>query len=111
MNAKEMDEPSKIVEQLTLEEKACLCSRKDFWNLKAVERLGLDSIMVTDGPHSLRKQAGESDHLGINQSVPIACFPWKGEATVFLWEQTVGISAYGKVLPWRGTAGRQSWRP
>jgi beta-glucosidase len=77
MNVKEMDKPSKIVEQLTLEKKACLCSGKDFWNLKAVERLGLGSIMVTDGPHSPRKQAGESDHLGINQSVPAACFPGK----------------------------------
>ncbi|MDR3174844.1 MAG: glycoside hydrolase family 3 C-terminal domain-containing protein, partial [Treponema sp.] len=73
MNGKEAI--AKIVEQLTLEEKASLCSGKDFWTLKAVERLGLGSIMVTDGPHGLRKQAGNSDHLGINQSVPAACFP------------------------------------
>ncbi|MDR0641752.1 MAG: glycoside hydrolase family 3 C-terminal domain-containing protein, partial [Treponema sp.] len=72
---KGMNEPSKIVGQLTLEEKASLCSGKDFWTLKSVERLGLGSIMVTDGPHGLRKQAGASDHLGISQSVPAACFP------------------------------------
>jgi beta-glucosidase len=75
MNGKETNGLSKIVEQLTLEEKASLCSGKDFWTLKAVTRLGLYSIMVTDGPHGLRKQAGSSDHLGINKSVAAACFP------------------------------------
>lgn len=64
-----------LVSQMTLEEKASLCSGKDFWTTKAVERLGVPSIMVTDGPHGLRKQAGESDHLGINNSVPSTCFP------------------------------------
>lgn len=64
-----------LVTQMTLEEKASLCSGKDFWTTKAVERLGVPSIMVTDGPHGLRKQAGDSDHLGINLSVPSTCFP------------------------------------
>jgi beta-glucosidase len=73
MNEKEL--PVRIVGQLTLEEKASLCSGKDFWTLKAVERLSLESIMVTDGPHGLRKQEGSSDHLGINRSVPATCFP------------------------------------
>ncbi|MDR1866703.1 MAG: glycoside hydrolase family 3 C-terminal domain-containing protein [Treponema sp.] len=64
-----------LVSQLTLEEKASLCSGKDFWKLKSVERLGLRNIMVTDGPHGLRKQATDSDHLGISESVPATCFP------------------------------------
>ncbi|MDR1420695.1 MAG: glycoside hydrolase family 3 C-terminal domain-containing protein [Treponema sp.] len=64
-----------ILAELTPEEKASLCSGLDFWNLKSVERLGLSSIMVTDGPHGLRKQAGKGDHLGINDSVPATCFP------------------------------------
>jgi beta-glucosidase len=68
-------DPADIVRQLSLEEKASLCSGKDFWTLKGLERLGLTSIMVTDGPHGLRKQVGSSDHLGINQSVPAACVP------------------------------------
>ena len=63
------------LENLTLEEKASLCSGQDFWTLKSIERLGLPSIMVTDGPHGLRKQKAGSDHLGINQSVPATCFP------------------------------------
>jgi beta-glucosidase len=74
MNGKETG-PQGILGQLSLEEKASLCSGKDFWTLKGIERLGLDSIMVTDGPHGLRKQAGASDHLGISESVPAACFP------------------------------------
>lgn len=60
---------------LTLEEKAALTSGLDFWRLKAIDRLGVPSIMMTDGPHGLRKQAGASDHLGLNASVPATCFP------------------------------------
>lgn len=65
----------KLVSQLTLEEKAGLCSGLDFWHTKGVERLGIPSIMMTDGPHGLRKQAESADHLGINASVPATCFP------------------------------------
>ncbi|MEW9050099.1 MAG: glycoside hydrolase family 3 C-terminal domain-containing protein [Neobacillus sp.] len=64
-----------LINEMTLEEKAGLCSGFDFWNTKAVERLGIPSIMMTDGPHGLRKQEGDSDHLGINKSVPSTCFP------------------------------------
>lgn len=64
-----------LVVQMTLEEKASLCSGKNFWESKAVERLGVKSFMLTDGPHGLRKQAGTADHLGLNASVPATCFP------------------------------------
>ncbi|MHB8128704.1 MAG: glycoside hydrolase family 3 N-terminal domain-containing protein, partial [Mobilitalea sp.] len=60
---------------MTLEEKAGLCSGEDFWTLKSVERLGLNSIMITDGPHGLRKKAGSDDNMGIGESVPAVCFP------------------------------------
>ncbi|MBO0981524.1 glycoside hydrolase family 3 C-terminal domain-containing protein [Microbacterium sp. SD291] len=60
---------------LTLEEKASLTSGADFWTTKAVERAGIRSIMMTDGPHGLRKQAGGTDHLGLASSVPATCFP------------------------------------
>lgn len=65
----------KIISQMTLEEKASLCSGLDFWNTKGIERLGIPSIMVTDGPHGLRKQAEGADHLGIYNSIPSTCFP------------------------------------
>ncbi|MCE5236536.1 MAG: glycoside hydrolase family 3 C-terminal domain-containing protein [Eubacteriales bacterium] len=64
-----------LTAQMTLEEKASLCSGLDTWRLKPVGRLGLNSIMVTDGPHGLRKQPEEADHLGLNKSLPAVCFP------------------------------------
>lgn len=64
-----------LLKNLTLEEKAGLCSGADNWFTKAVERLGLPSIMMTDGPHGLRKQAGSGDNLGLEESVKAVCFP------------------------------------
>lgn len=63
------------VSKMTLEEKCSLCSGLDFWHTKPVKRLDIPSVMVTDGPHGLRKQIDEGDHLGINESVPATCFP------------------------------------
>lgn len=64
-----------IIEQLTLKEKAGLCSGRSFWHTKEVARLGIPSMMVADGPHGLRKQASKSDMLGINKSIVATCFP------------------------------------
>ena len=69
MNIKE------VISQMTLEEKAGLCSGLDFWHTKGVERLGVQSVMVSDGPHGLRKQDDEADHLGINESIKAVCMP------------------------------------
>ena len=65
----------KIISEMTLEEKASLCSGRDFWHTKAVERLGVPDMMMCDGPHGLRKQVGEGDHLGINESIETVCYP------------------------------------
>ncbi|MDO4622048.1 MAG: glycoside hydrolase family 3 C-terminal domain-containing protein [Eubacteriales bacterium] len=64
-----------LIQKMTLEEKASLCSGADFWNTKGVERLGIPQVMVTDGPHGLRKQEGSADHLGLNESISAVCFP------------------------------------
>ncbi len=66
---------AELLRQLTLEEKASLCSGLDFWHTQPIERLGIPSVMVTDGPHGLRKQGGGGDHLGLGDSVPSTCFP------------------------------------
>ncbi len=77
---------NKILKELTLEEKAGLCSGKDFWNLKGVERLDIPEIMVTDGPHGLRKQQANADNLGLNTSVPATCFP-SGAGLAATWNR------------------------
>jgi beta-glucosidase len=61
--------------ELTLEEKASLCLGSDFWHTAPVERIGIPQIMVSDGPHGLRAQLGEADHVGIGGSAPATCFP------------------------------------
>ena len=64
-----------LVAQMTLEEKCGLLSGLDFWHTKPVERLGVPSVMVSDGPHGLRKQNQEADHLGMNESIKAVCMP------------------------------------
>ena len=64
-----------LIARMTLEEKASLLSGQNFWNTKPVNRLGIPSIMLTDGPHGVRKQGGKADHLGLNKSIPATCFP------------------------------------
>ena len=64
-----------LLQQMTLEEKAAFCSGRDFWHTRAIERLGIPSVMMCDGPHGLRKQEGEGDHLGIHASIETVCYP------------------------------------
>lgn len=64
-----------LIGKMTLEEKASLLSGKDFWQTVDIKRLGIPSMTLSDGPHGIRRQAGESDHLGLNASVPATCFP------------------------------------
>lgn len=64
-----------LISQMTLEEKASLMSGANFWNTKPVDRLGIPGMMLTDGPHGLRKQGGKADHLGLNKSIPATCYP------------------------------------
>ena len=64
-----------LIKQMTLEEKASLMSGANFWNTKGVDRLGIPGMMLTDGPHGLRKQGGKADHLGLNKSIPATCYP------------------------------------
>ncbi len=68
-------DPVGLLASLTLEEKASLCSGSDFWHTQPILRVGIESIMLTDGPHGLRKQAVHGDHLGLGTSVPATCFP------------------------------------
>ena len=64
-----------IIKQMTLEEKCYLFSGKDFWQTRSLERLGVPNMTLSDGPHGIRKQAGEGDQLGLNPSLPATCYP------------------------------------
>ena len=66
---------NELISQMTQEEKAQILSGADFWHTAAVERLGLKSFMMCDGPNGLRKQVGEADHLGLNGSISTVCYP------------------------------------
>jgi len=73
----------KIISEMTLEEKAGLCSGLGFWETKPVERVGVPSILMTDGPHGLRKVPSQLSGDGVGGSllnaekgsVPATCFP------------------------------------
>ncbi len=69
------NEAMDLVARMTLEEKATFCSGRGFWHLEALPRLDIPRVMVTDGPHGLRKQTRGADHVGLNASVPATCFP------------------------------------
>ncbi len=79
---------TKIIEKMTIEEKAAILSGKNVWQSRNIDRLGIPSIFCADGPHGIRKQAREGDHLGLNPSLPATCFPTA--ATVSnSWDETL----------------------
>lgn len=65
----------KLISEMTLEEKCYLFSGKDFWQSRSIKRLGVPNMTMSDGPHGIRKQEGAGDQLGLNGSLPAACFP------------------------------------
>ena len=78
-----------IIEQMTLEEKAAILSGKNEWESRDIKRLNIPSIVCSDGPHGLRRQAGAGDHLGLNPSLPATCFPTA--ATIAnSWDESLG---------------------
>lgn len=64
-----------IIRNMTLQEKIAFCTGADFWHTKAMPKLGVPAIMMSDGPHGLRCQKGDTDMIGVNRSQPATCFP------------------------------------
>ena len=85
-----------LLAQLTLEEKCSLLSGSDFWHTQPVERLGIPALMVSDGPHGLRKQAVGADEMGLEESVPATCFP-TAAALASTWDVTL-LTEIGRAL-------------
>ncbi len=78
-----------LIAQMTLEEKASMCDGLDYWHSQPIERLGIKSISLNDGPHGIRKKGdpdaakkGETDLL---KGVPAICFP-TASATACSWD-------------------------
>jgi beta-glucosidase len=83
-----------IISKMTLEEKAGLCSGRDFWHTKGIERLGIPAVMMTDGPHGLRKLA--TNDLDLETSIPATCFP-AGAALACSWDRSL-LNSVGTAL-------------
>ncbi len=64
-----------IVEKMSLKQKADFVSGYDYWHLEEAEELGLPKIMITDGPHGLRKQNPNGKGVGLGNSYPATCMP------------------------------------
>ena len=78
-----------LLKELTLEEKCALLSGAETFKTRGMPKHGIPQIWLSDGPHGLRKQAGESDHLGLNPSVPATCFP-TASAIANSWDAALG---------------------
>ena len=78
-----------LLKKLTLEEKCALLSGAETFKTRGMPKHGIPQIWLSDGPHGLRKQAGESDHLGLNPSVPATCFP-TASAVANSWDTALG---------------------
>ena len=78
-----------LLKKLTLEEKCALLSGAETFKTRGMPEHGIPQIWLSDGPHGLRKQAGESDHLGLNTSVPATCFP-TASAVANSWDTALG---------------------
>ena len=77
-----------LLKKMTLEEKVGICSGKDFWTLKGIDRLGIPEIALTDGPHGLRKKNPDSNKPSIMDSIPATCFP-TAVTTACSWDENL----------------------
>ena len=87
----------KIINKMSLEDKALMMSGKNTWQTQDFPQYGIPSMMMSDGPHGMRTQpSGVGDHLGLNASMPATCFPTA--ATIAnSWDESLG-EEIGKAL-------------
>ncbi|MEJ2447718.1 MAG: glycoside hydrolase family 3 N-terminal domain-containing protein [Anaerolineales bacterium] len=93
---KDIQKIKDLIAQMTLDEKSSFCSGRDFWHLKGLERLSIPTVMVTDGPHGLRKQQGDPSQIGLVDTVPATCFP-TASALAATWNREL-IYEVGRAL-------------
>ncbi|WP_232680930.1 glycoside hydrolase family 3 C-terminal domain-containing protein [Nocardioides sp. R-C-SC26] len=95
---------AEIVARLELRDKAALITGATFWSTHALDEHGVPELVLTDGPHGVRRQRGSADHLGIHDSLPATCFP-TASATGSSWNtellEEIG-RALGAEARWHG---------
>ena len=74
-----------IIAQMTLEEKASMCDGLDYWHSQPVERVGIKSISLNDGPHGIRKKGDPEQNTDVLKGLPAICFP-TASATACSWD-------------------------
>jgi len=62
-----------LIKNMSLEEKAALCTGAGPWTTTPIERLGVPEMTVSDGPHGVRRVEDLSDLM--RESLPATCFP------------------------------------
>ena len=89
-----------LISQMTLEEKASMCDGLDYWHSQPIERLGIKSISLNDGPHGIRKKgdpdAAKKGETSLLKGVPAICFP-TASATACSWDPDL-IEKMGEAL-------------
>ena len=85
-----------IIAQMTLEEKASMCDGLDYWHSQPVERVGIKSISLNDGPHGIRKKGDPKENTDVLKGLPAICFP-TASATACSWDTDL-IYKMGEVL-------------
>ena len=89
-----MTDLQSIISKMTLEEKAALCTGASSWSTTPVERLGIPTMIVSDGPHGVRRVA---DLNAISaQSLPATCFP-TASSSACTWDLQL-LHAMGQAL-------------
>ena len=74
-----------IIAHMTLEEKASMCDGLDYWHSQPVERVGIKSISLNDGPHGIRKKGDPKENTDVLKGLPAICFP-TASATACSWD-------------------------
>ncbi len=89
-----------LIAKMTLEEKASMCDGLDYWHSQPVERLGIKSVSLNDGPHGIRKKGDPDDtpkgETNLLKGVPAICFP-TASATACSWDTDL-IYTMGEAL-------------
>ena len=79
----------KIIKKMSLREKAAFLGGVSEWNTRAYPRHGIPTMVLSDGPNGVRRQAGAGDHLGLNESLPATCFP-SAATMANSWDDALG---------------------